>query len=76
MAAVLGKSLRVFREASYQAASSADLTEAVELASGSVYKPFKDKQSVWQADFDREAKRRGEKRRRLLVGRLHDEATG
>jgi TetR/AcrR family transcriptional regulator, transcriptional repressor for nem operon len=64
--AALDKSVRVFRERGYHATSIADLTEAMELASGSVYKAFKDKRAVFLAAFDREGKRRGEKLLRLL----------
>lgn len=64
--AALDKSVRVFRERGYHATSIADLTEAMELASGSVYKAFKDKRAIFLAAFDREGKRRGEKLGRLL----------
>src|SRR5260370_11834128 len=66
MDAALDKSVRVFRERGYHATSIADLTEAMELASGSVYKAFKDKRAVFVAAFDREGRRRGEKLRHLL----------
>jgi TetR/AcrR family transcriptional regulator, transcriptional repressor for nem operon len=62
----LDKSVRLFRERGYHATSIADLTEAMELASGSVYKAFKDKRAVFLAAFDREGKTRREKLRRLL----------
>jgi TetR/AcrR family transcriptional repressor of nem operon len=62
----LDKSVRVFRERGYHATSIADLTEAMELASGSVYKAFKDKRAFFLAAFDREGKTRREKLRRLL----------
>src|SRR5260221_13651838 len=62
----MDKSVHVFREQGYHATSIADLTEAMELASGSVYKAFKDKRAVFLAAFDREGKRRGEKLRQLL----------
>ena len=64
--AALDKSVRIFRERGYHATSIADLTEAMELASGSVYKAFKDKRAVFLATFDHEGKRRGEKLRQLL----------
>src|SRR5258707_15493096 len=64
--AALDKSVRVFRERGYHATSIADLTQAMELASGSVYKAFKDKRAVFLAAFDREGKTRREKLRRLL----------
>jgi TetR/AcrR family transcriptional regulator, transcriptional repressor for nem operon len=66
MDAALDKSVRVFRERGYHATSIGDLTEAMELASGSVYKAFKDKRAVFLAAFDREGKRRGEKLRRMI----------
>jgi len=62
----LDKAARVFRERGYHATSIADLTEAMELASGSVYKAFKDKRAVFLAAFDREGKIRGEKLRRIV----------
>jgi TetR/AcrR family transcriptional regulator, transcriptional repressor for nem operon len=65
--AALDKSVLVFRERGYHATSIADLTGAMELASGSVYKAFKDKRAVFLAAFDREGKTRGEKLRRLLI---------
>ena len=64
--AALDKSVRVFRERGYHATSIADLTEAMELASGSVYKAFKDKRAVFLAAFDREAMMRGEKLRQII----------
>jgi TetR/AcrR family transcriptional repressor of nem operon len=64
--AALDKSVRVFRERGYHATSIADLTEAMKLASGSVYKAFKDKRAVFLAAFDREAIVRWEKLRQLL----------
>ena len=66
MDAVLDKSVGVFRERGYHATSIADLTEAMELASGSVYKAFKDKRAVFLAAFDREAIVRREKLRRII----------
>jgi len=64
----LGKAARVFRARGYHAASINDLTEAMELASGSVYKAFKDKRTVFMATFDREGAVRGEKLQRILDG--------
>jgi AcrR family transcriptional regulator len=58
--AALDKSVRIFRERGYHATSIGDLTKAMELASGSVYKAFKDKRAVFLAAFDREGKRRRE----------------
>jgi TetR/AcrR family transcriptional regulator, transcriptional repressor for nem operon len=64
--AALDKSARVFRERGYHATSIADLTQATELASGSVYKAFKDKRAVFLASFDREGRTRREKLERVL----------
>jgi TetR/AcrR family transcriptional repressor of nem operon len=64
--AALDKSVRVFRERGYHRTSIADLTAAMDLASGSVYKAFKDKRAVFLAAFDREAIVRWEKLRRIL----------
>jgi TetR/AcrR family transcriptional repressor of nem operon len=61
------KSVRVFRDRGYHATSITDLTEAMELASGSVYKAFKDKRAIFLAAFDREWKRREEKLRRIIA---------
>ena len=49
----LDKAVRVFCERGYHATSVADLSAAMELASGSVYKAFKDKRAVFLAAFDR-----------------------
>ena len=50
---VLDKAVRVFCERGYHATSIGDLTLAMELASGSVYKAFKDKRGVFLAALDR-----------------------
>src|SRR5438552_19159931 len=49
----LDKAVRVFSERGYHATSIGDLTAAMELASGSIYKAFKDKRAVLLAAFDR-----------------------
>jgi TetR/AcrR family transcriptional regulator, transcriptional repressor for nem operon len=49
----LDKAARVFCERGYHATSISDLTAAMELASGSVYKAFKDKRGVFLGAFDR-----------------------
>ena len=67
MDAALDKAARVFRERGYHATSINDLTEAMELASGSVYKAFKDKRAVFLAVFDREAAVRGEQLHRMIA---------
>jgi AcrR family transcriptional regulator len=64
--AALAKAARVFRERGYHATSISDLTEAMQLASGSVYKAFKDKRAVFLAAFDREAGIYGDKVRDIL----------
>ncbi|MDA4634974.1 TetR/AcrR family transcriptional regulator, partial [Escherichia coli] len=43
----LDKALRVFSERGYHATSIGNLTDAMQLASGSVYKAFKDKRGVF-----------------------------
>ena len=53
MDAALDQALRVFSERGYQAASISDLTEAMDLTAGSVYKAFKDKRGIFLAAFDR-----------------------
>ena len=50
---VLDRAVRIFCERGYHATSIGDLTGAMKLASGSVYKAFKDKRSVFLAAFDR-----------------------
>jgi TetR/AcrR family transcriptional regulator, transcriptional repressor for nem operon len=49
----LDGAIRVFRERGYHAASIGDLTDAMGLASGSIYKAFRDKRDVFLAAFDR-----------------------
>lgn len=49
----LDGAIRVFRERGYNATSIGDLTVAMGLASGSIYKAFKDKREVFLAAFDR-----------------------
>lgn len=51
--AALDKALEVFSERGYQATSISDLTEAMGLTSGSVYKAFKDKRGVFLSAFER-----------------------
>jgi AcrR family transcriptional regulator len=58
--AALDAALRVFSERGYHAASISELTEAMGLAAGSVYKAFGDKRGIFLAAFDRyRAVRRG-----------------
>ncbi|WP_076864453.1 TetR/AcrR family transcriptional regulator [Bradyrhizobium mercantei] len=49
----LDKAIKVFREQGYNATSIEDLTGAMGLASGSIYKAFKDKRAVFLAALDR-----------------------
>ena len=49
----LDKAARVFCERGYHATTIGDLTAAMQLASGSVYKAFRDKRAVFLAAFDR-----------------------
>jgi TetR/AcrR family transcriptional repressor of nem operon len=49
----LDQAIRVFRERGYNATSIGDLIDAMGLASGSIYKAFKDKRAVFLAAFDR-----------------------
>ncbi len=49
----LDRSIRVFREQGYHATSIGDLIDAMGLASGSIYKAFRDKRAVFLAAFDR-----------------------
>jgi TetR/AcrR family transcriptional regulator, transcriptional repressor for nem operon len=49
----LDKAVRVFCERGYHATSIGDLMDAMQLASGSVYKAFKNKRAVFLAAFDR-----------------------
>jgi AcrR family transcriptional regulator len=53
MDAALDSALRVFSKRGYHATSISDLTEAMGLASGSIYKAFKDKRGVFLAAFGR-----------------------
>ncbi len=49
----LDSAIGVFREKGYHATSIGDLTNAMSLASGSIYKAFKDKRAVFAAAFER-----------------------
>ncbi len=51
--AALDKALAVFSERGYHAASISELTDAMDLAAGSVYKAFGDKRGIFLAAFDR-----------------------
>lgn len=54
----LDKAARVFCERGYHGTSISDLTEAMQLTQGSLYKAFKDKQAIFLAAFDRYRARR------------------
>jgi TetR/AcrR family transcriptional regulator, transcriptional repressor for nem operon len=49
----LDRAIRVFREQGYNATSVGDLIDAMGLASGSIYKAFRDKRAVFLAALDR-----------------------
>jgi len=51
--AALDEAIIVFTERGYHGTSIADLREAMGLTSGSLYKAFKDKKSIFLAAFDR-----------------------
>ncbi|MEZ2219200.1 TetR/AcrR family transcriptional regulator [Rhizobium sp. RCC_161_2] len=53
MDAALDEALRVFSERGYYAASISELTEAMGLTAGSVYKAFGDKRGIFLAAFGR-----------------------
>ncbi|MDK4701279.1 TetR/AcrR family transcriptional regulator [Rhizobium sp. CNPSo 4062] len=53
MDSALDEALRVFSERGYHAASISELTEAMGLTAGSVYKAFGDKRGVFLAAFNR-----------------------
>jgi TetR/AcrR family transcriptional repressor of nem operon len=62
----LDKAAQVFCERGYHATSIGDLTEAMQLAQGSVYKAFKDKRAVFLAAFDRNKTVRREKLQKII----------
>jgi AcrR family transcriptional regulator len=49
----LDQAIRVFRERGYHATSIGDLTHAMGLACGSIYKAFRDKRAIFLAALDR-----------------------
>ncbi|MCK8780430.1 TetR/AcrR family transcriptional regulator [Rhizobium sp. NTR19] len=51
--AALDRAIVLFSERGYHAASISDLTEAMGVAAGSLYKAFKDKKAIFLASFDR-----------------------
>jgi AcrR family transcriptional regulator len=66
IAQALDGAIRVFRERGYHATSVVDLQAATALASGSIYKAFKDKRAVFLAAFDRYVSQRDALRRSAL----------
>jgi AcrR family transcriptional regulator len=60
MNAALDQAIRVFREQGYNATSIPDLIAAMGLATGSIYKAFRDKRAVFLAAYDRYALLRNE----------------
>lgn len=63
MDTALDRAVRVFRERGYHATSIGDLTAAMRLATGSIYKAFQDKHAVFLAAFGRYTARRQEQTR-------------
>jgi AcrR family transcriptional regulator len=53
MDVALDRAVLVFRERGYHATSIGDLSEAMKLASGSLYKAFGDKRAIFLAAFER-----------------------
>ena len=68
----LDKAMLVFRQKGYHAASVTDLSEAMGLTAGSIYKAFKDKRTLFQTVFERYIYHRGQD----LRGRLEPLTTG
>jgi AcrR family transcriptional regulator len=65
----LDGAVQVFCERGYHAASISDLTQAMHIAQGSIYKAYKDKRGVFLAAFDRyRAVRVGQLARALGTG--------
>jgi TetR/AcrR family transcriptional regulator, transcriptional repressor for nem operon len=63
----LDKAVGIFREQGFHATSVGDLSGAMELASGSIYKAFKDKRAVFLAAFDRYTTQRNEQFRQVAA---------
>lgn len=66
MDAVLDKAVQVFSERGYHGTSITDLTRAMKLAQGSIYKAFGDKQGVFVAAFRHYRAVRTEKLRKAI----------
>jgi len=69
--AALDKALEVFAKQGYHGTSITDLTEAMGLTSGSVYKAFKDKRGIFIAAFDHHRVRRQRQLAALLGGQAN-----
>jgi AcrR family transcriptional regulator len=63
----LDKAVGIFREQGFHATSVGDLSGVMELASGSIYKAFKDKRAVFLAAFDRYTTQRNEQFRQVAA---------
>ena len=68
----LDRAVRVFSERGYHGASITDLARAMRVAQGSLYKAFKDKQSLFLAAFDRYRAQRSKQ----LHGAIDNAGTG
>lgn len=68
----LDNAMLVFRQKGYHAASIADLSDAMGLTAGSIYKAFKDKRTLFQTVFERYIFHRGTD----LRGRLDRQQSG
>lgn len=68
----LDNAMLVFRQKGYHAASITDLSEAMGLTAGSIYKAFKDKRTLFQTVFERYIYHRGQD----LRSRLEHHVTG
>ncbi|WP_445114578.1 TetR/AcrR family transcriptional regulator [Acinetobacter sp. WZC-1] len=62
----MDQAVRVFSERGYHGTSINDLIQATNLAQGSLYKAFKDKQAIFLAAFDRYRAQRTEKMRQAI----------
>jgi AcrR family transcriptional regulator len=62
----LDHAIRIFRERGYNATSIGDLTDAMGLASGSLYKAFRDKREMFLAAFDRYVSLRNDQLRQVV----------
>ncbi len=66
MEKALDGALLTFRERGFHAASIADLSSAMDLTAGSIYKAFSDKRAIFLAAFDRYTSRRNARLQQLL----------